>query len=79
MGPPKENKHSRIGSLEVRKLEVWMFGCLEKFGEVWMLGCLDVWMLGLDLLSHARPLMGRRIIIVITIITIIKINNKNTT
>ena len=45
-GSAKENKHSKIGSLEVRKLEVWMFGCLEKFGEVWMLGSLDVWLFG---------------------------------
>ena len=40
------------------------------FGEVWMLGCWDVWMLGCwdvrkDQLSHARPLMGRRIIVII--------------
>ena len=55
----------------------WMFGCLElrKFGEVWMFGCVEkfgCW----DFLSfgrfiqHARPAMGRRIIIII-IITII--------
>ena len=57
-------------------VESWKFRCLEKFGcwdvwssEVWMFASLSslfslgVWMFGLTGgVSHARPLMGRRII-----------------
>ena len=51
MGPLKQTKHSRIGSLEVRKLEVWMFGSLDVWrsldvgmfgGSDGLFGCLDV-------------------------------------
>ena len=47
------------------RLGVGMFGCLEKFG------CLDVgmgcWYVG-RYIQHARPAMGRRIIIIVIII-----------
>ena len=44
----------------------WDFGCLKKFGcrDVLMLGCLDVGMRS----YHARPAMGRRISIFISIV-----------
>ena len=59
VGPPKQNKHSGIGGPRLGAwggwlAEVWMLGCLEKFGcwdvrmfgdlevlEVWMFGCLE--------------------------------------
>ena len=47
-GSAKENKHSRIGGPRLGWLagwlaEVWMFGCLEKFG---CFGCSDIGMFG---------------------------------